>query len=78
MMAIHAKESKQKNAPLAKYAVSSPNSAAAARTSTMAASISGVMTSLFDSWSMDDDDDGPRAWKTNADDVVIARAMATK
>ncbi len=44
----------------------------------MAASISGVMTSLFDIWSMDGDDDGPRAWKTNADDVVIARAMATK
>ena len=78
MMAIHAKESKQKNAPLAKYAVSSPNSAAAARTSTMAASISGVMTSLFDIWSADDNELGPRVRKTNADDAVIVSAMATK
>ena len=42
--------------PLTKYAVSSPNSDAAALTSAMAASMSGVTTSLLDMRSRADDD----------------------
>ena len=71
--------------PFAKYAVSSPNAAAAALTSAMAASMSGVMTSLFDMRRADADGGAAaarRGW-TNAaandgDDVDESATVASK